>query len=476
MTIDVRQYGATGDGETLDSAAFSDAIQTCLEEGGGTVLVPAGEYRIEPLQLCSNLRLHLEPGATLRVMNDPGVFPVVRTRWAGYVCHALQPCVFGDGVENVSITGQGVIDGQGSWWWDKYRAIQSGELDGVPDNVQHKLKELNRDVDTSGAKWDEWEQQFLRPVLIQMKACNRVLLDGITLRNSPFWNTQILFSEDVTVNNVRFQNPEGAPNGDGLDIDSSRRVRVSNCSFDVNDDCLCLKSGIDANGREVGRPTEDVTITNCTMYRGHGGVVMGSDTAAGVRNVAISNCVFHGTDRGIRIKSRRGRGGCVEDVHVDNVIMDDVDCPIVMNLYYTCGTTEDRVDYVSDPEPHPVDERTPSIRRINIANTTARGARIAAGTLIGLPESPLEDITLNNVSIMTEKTENAQKAAMSFQCDATSGSGFVLRNHDKVTFRDVSIRAKDGPAIILDDDEGVSMKGCELLPEDTGEKVEIKDE
>lgn len=476
MTVNVRKYGAEGDGQTSDVPAFRDAIKECREKGGGTVVVPPGEYPIEPLELCSNLRLHLEPGATLRVVDDLARWPIVRTRWAGYVCHALQPCIFGDGLENVSITGQGVIDGQGQWWWEQYRRIQSGELDDAPGDKQEELKELNRDIDIGGAVWDEWEHQFLRPVLIQVKDCTRVLLDGVTVRNSPFWNTHILFSDDVTVNNVRFENPEGAPNGDGLDIDSSRRVRISNCSFDVNDDCLCLKSGIDANGRDVGRPTEDVTITNCTMYRGHGGVVMGSDTAAGVRKVAISNCVFHGTDRGIRLKARRGRGGCVECVQVDNVIMDGVDCPIVMNLYYTCGTTQDRVDYVSDPDPHPVDERTPSIRHITIANTTARGACVAAGTMVGLPESPLEDIILNNVSITTDETENPKKAAMSFQCDATSGAGLVLKNHGSVKFRDVTIEAKNGPALTLDDAEEVSMDGCNLITEDTIDGVEGKDE
>ena len=307
MIHDIRKLGAGGNGDPADTAAFETAISACAADGGGCVRVPAGNYLVRPLRLCSHLELHLEPGAVLAFSDDFEHYPTVATRWAGFMCHALQPCLYGEHLEDVAITGRGRIDGRGEAWWREFREMKEAADTGAKYEFERELAEHNAKIDTTGAIWDEWERQFLRPPLVQLRDCKRVLIDGVTIGNSPFWNTHLLFCEDVTVNDARFVNPPDAPNGDGLDIDSSRRVRVSNCSFDVGDDCLCLKAGIDQSGREVGLPTEDVVVTNCTMYHGHGGVVMGSDTAGGIRNVAVNNCVFHGTDRGVRIKSRRGR-------------------------------------------------------------------------------------------------------------------------------------------------------------------------
>ncbi len=463
MTYNVQELGAVGDGITNDSTAFAEAIERCRQTGGGTVMVPAGRYLVNPLRLCSHLRLHLESGATVLFSDDITCFPVVYTRWAGFMCHALQPCLFGDNLENIAITGQGVLDGQGANWWNIYRQTllaMQGQGDAPPRNpIQDELAAKNTSVDTGGAVWDEWRSQFLRPALLQLKDCQRVLLDGITLRNSPFWNTHILFCEDVTIHNVRIENPHNAPNGDGLDIDSSRRVRISDCSFNVGDDCLCLKSGIDACGRQVGRPTEDVTVTNCTMYKGHGGVVIGSDTAAGIRNVVIANCVFNGTDRGIRIKSRRGRGGIVEDIRVQNIIMTDVACPVVMNLYYTCGATGEWAKVVADPAARPADETTPHIRNITLSGITARRARSAAAVLIGLPEAPLSDITLSDIRIDTLDTGKPSQAAMSFHCPPTTGSGLMARHIRRLTLRDVHITPTAGPALDLQEHADTQVQG-----------------
>jgi len=199
------------------------------------------------------------------------------------------------------------------------------------------------------------------------------------------------------VHRVTFRNPADAPNGDGLDIDSSCYVRVSDCLFDVGDDCLCLKSGTDADGRRVGRPTENVVVTNCLMRQGHGGVVMGSEIAGGIRNLVVSNCVFDGTDRGIRLKSRRGRGGTIEDLCFSNIIMRDVICAVVMNLYYACGISdaEERAR-LGSRSPQPVDETTPSIRNVAISGINAYDLRNTGAVLMGLPESPLTGISLSN--------------------------------------------------------------------------------
>ncbi len=466
MHANVRDYGVAGDGYTKDTEAFRNAIAACDNTGGGTLVVPAGHYLTDPLELCSHLTLHLESGAVLWFAAEFSQHPIVATRWAGFMCHSLQACVFGDGLEDVAITGRGVLDGQGQYWWDEFRAMKNESSPAVKYEFERQLAQHNSTVNTEGAIWDEWTRQFLRPPLFELKDCRNVAIEGVTLRNSPFWNTHLLFCEDATVHNVRFENPADAPNADGLDIDSSCRVRVSDCTFDVGDDCLCLKSGIDETSRQMDRPTEDVAVTNCTMYRGHGGVVMGSDTAAGIRNVAISNCIFHETDRGIRIKSRRGRGGGVEDIQVQNIVMTDVTCPFVMNLYYTCGTSPAYKDMIADPAPRAVDETTPQVRGITLSNITARRASVAAGALIGLPEAPIRDVTLRDVRIDTVQAGNPAQAAMSFQCPRIAGGGFMARHTGGLTLLNVTVHAVQGHALDVQDSTDTHVEGGRFTSQD----------
>jgi polygalacturonase len=472
MMFDVTAYGAPGDGKSPATEAFEAAIVAAHQAGGGTVVVPAGTYRSGPLRLRSHVRLHLEPGAVLQFSDRFEDYPVVFTRFAGFMCHCLQPCLFGDGLEDVAITGRGRIDGQGAAWWREFRSLRESASPTPHYAFEKQLAELNASVDVSGAVWDEWGRQFLRPPLVQLKDCRRVLIEGVTIGHSPFWNTHLLFCEDVTVHDVRFVNPPDAPNGDGLDIDSSARVRISDCSFDVGDDCLCLKSGIDGNGREVGRPTEDVVIANCTMYRGHGGVVLGSDTAGGIRRVTVSNCVFNGTDRGIRIKSRRGRGGCVQDLRISNLIMSDVLCPLVVNLYYTCGAQGAQAERASAPDAAPVGAETPSIRNVSLSGVTARGASVAAASLLGLPESPIRHVTLSDVEIETCDRATPAKAAMSFHCAPTSGAGLSACHVEDLSLRNVRIAATRGPALRIRNSARVEIAGGGFSSEDTDDAID----
>ena len=468
----VRRFGAIGDGRADDTAAIEQAIEACAKAGGGTVLLPAGRYLTAPLRLRSHLRLHLESGARLLFRNDFAAFGIVESRWAGHMCHCLQPCLFGDGLEDVAITGQGFIDGQGQAWWTEFYRMRAEKCIEPQTDPEGRLKELNASVNVGDAVWNEWPRQFLRPPLLQLKDCRRVLLEGVTLGNSPFWNTHILFCQDVTVHGVRFANPPGAPNGDGLDIDSSTRVRVSDCSFDVEDDCLCLKSGIGEGGRQVGRPTEDVVISNCTMYRGHGGVVLGSDTAGGIRNVTINNCVFHGTDRGVRIKSRRGRGGFIEGVRFSNILMTDVRCPLVISLYYVGNPALPTADL----KPRPVDEGTPSVRDISVTGLRARGANSAAGFLLGLPESPIAGVRLSDVDIETVAGAEGWKAAMSCHCPLLSGAGLLVKNVADLRLRDVRVVARKGPAFEARAARNVQVVDCQLTTDDAGPAVVVEEQ
>ena len=465
----ITDFGAVGDGRTKNTRAFAAAVAACGQAGGGTVVVPGGAFLTGAIHLVSNLTLHLEAGATVLFSDDydnEEDFPFVESRWAGTELWMYSPLVFGKGLANVAITGKGTFDGNGKRLWDYFYA----RLDGVamedekPSSDREKqLAKLNKgryeNTDCGGRGLGA---MILRPPLMELNNCRNVRLDGFTNANSPFWNTHLVYCENVTVHDVTFRNPPGAPNGDGLDLDSSSGVRVSNCYFDVNDDCLALKSGMNDDGARVGKATENITISNCTMLRGHGGVVMGSDGAGGVRNVTVTNCVFIGTSRGIRLKSNRGRYSVYQDIRFDNIIMQDVMCPIVMNLYYTCGSTAKTHELVSDPKARPIVESTPQIKNIHISNVTARGRMAAAGVLVGLPERPIENVTLDNVIIDGDPRDEPCKPAMAFGLDEMLGEGLVGRHVKNLRIRNCDIAATHGPAISMTHADGLTLDGVQL--------------
>ncbi|MFB6188323.1 MAG: glycoside hydrolase family 28 protein, partial [Halapricum sp.] len=373
-TSDVREYGATGDGSTRDTDAIQQALDDC-SDSGGTVVVPPGEYLTAPLEVGDNTTLRLEAGATLQFVEDFSAFPTVQSRWEGWDQFGFHPCLWIADAENVEITGRGTIDGQGQYWWDFYEVPDADLPDGLVDRLD--------EFDERNDKADDVSSFTLRPPLLQIYESENVSISGVTLRNSPFWNTHVVYSKDVTIQDVTVANPVRAPNGDGIDIDSSECVKISDTYINAGDDAICLKSGKDAEGRKRGRSAEQITITNCAVEAGHGGVVIGSEMSGDVRDVTISNCSFQGTDRGIRIKTQRGRGGVVEDLRFDTIVMRDVVCPFVVNGYYFMDI---------DSAPVEVDETTPMVRSIHFSNITARNVE-SAGFLAGLPERYFEDIT-----------------------------------------------------------------------------------
>ena len=245
--------------------------------------------------------------------------------------HHARALISGENLDNVAITGRGTIDGRGQMWWEMMRQLESS-------------------------------MKIIRPRLIRLVDCRNVLVEGVTLTNSPAWTLNPLACDNVSIRGLTVINPPDSPNTDGINPDSCRNVRISDCHIDVGDDCVTIKSGSEDQPRREYRACENIVVTNCTMMHGHGGVVIGSEMSGGVRNVAISNCTFVGTDRGIRIKSRRGRGGVVEDIRVSNIVMDRVLCPLAINLFYGCGAWDD--PKVLDKSPKPVDETTPRFRRL----------------------------------------------------------------------------------------------------------------
>jgi polygalacturonase len=408
MIACITEYGALGNGRTICTEAFRKAIEVCSLSGGGMVYVTAGTYLTGPIHFKSNINLHLEAGAEIRFSQNIQDYPLVYTRWEGVECTVYSPQIYGDGLENVSITGQGVLNGQGADWW---KLVWSNGL------------------------------EYPRPRLINFTKCKKIVLDGIQLVNSPSWTVHPLLSENITINNITIVNPADSPNTDGINPESCKNVHISNCHVDVGDDCVTLKAGVEDCIDKV--PCENITITNCTMVHGHGGVVIGSEMSGCVRNVVISNCIFEGTDRGIRIKSRRGRGGIVEDVRVDNIIMKQVLCPFVIHLFYFCGP-RGKVKYVWDKDTYPVDAATPVFRRIHFSNITARDVRACAGFLYGLPEMPAEEITFSNITVEMAEEATPAMPAMMDGIEPMSGRGFFCCNVRDIKFSHVKVQGHKG--------------------------------
>ncbi len=475
MDICITRLGAIGDGAHDNSEVIRGAIRQIRESGGGRITIPAGNFVTGPLELVSNLQLHLEPGATLLFSDQFADYPPTFTRWEGVECYGYHPLVYGRDLYNVSITGRGILDGRGEGWWKERRRRQRERILQPQKVLDIRLAALNPGYESAGGGGGGRESQFLRPPLIQFLGCENVLIDGVTCRNSPFWNTHLVYCHNAHVRDVTFFNPDGAPNGDGIDIDSCHGVSLTGCTFDMGDDCIVIKSGCDADGRRVNRPCEDIVISNCLLLRGHGGVVFGSESAAGIRNVSVTNCIFRGTDRGVRFKSRRGRGGVTEDIRVSNCIMQNVRCPVVMNLKYVCGIPASERDShgAFSYEAAPVDEATPGLRNIHFADITARNTEAAAAVLIGLPERPIEHVTFDNIAFTLDPNAEPKNPAMAYGVGSMNRTGIVGRNIRRLSLRNATIEGVAGPLLQLRQVEGLTMLNVHGEPFGSDATVEM---
>ncbi len=455
--FNIADYGAVGDGVTKNTDAIKKTIAGCVKAGGGTVWVPAGKFLTGPIELKSNITLHIDAGAHLLFSQDVNDYPTVQSRWYGTEQHGFMSCIFARDSENVTVTGRGVVDGQGEYWWKLFRQ----KSEERSERVRSRRAEFMR---LTRERFGRDQTRFGRPSLVQFLNCRNVRIDGLKFVRSPFWVLHPIYCENVTIDAVMVISPADSPNTDALDIDSCKNVLISNSYFDVGDDCIVIKAGRDEDGRRVNRPSENITISNCVMARGHGGVVIGSEMSGGVRNVVIDNCIFTQTDRGIRLKSRRGRGGLVEDIRVNNVIMNDVVCPFTINMFY--------YNNVNDPK-QPVNEGTPIFRDLHFSNITVKNADFA-GFFAGLAELPVEGITFSNVYIDTTKGrrwDNIGKPsgysgspAMAEGYDRIEG--FFCKNIKDIVFRNVRVNTKQGPVFIFEDTENLEIDGFKTATSD----------
>jgi polygalacturonase len=411
--FNVLDFGAVPDGTTKNTEAIAKAIAAANDAGGGTVYFPPGRYLSGSIHLESNLTLRLEAGAVLLYSGDPADSPLVPSRWECTTAWTHGPLIYANGKENITITGRGTIDGQGRNWWFPERSNDPKrvELARAAREAWRKVYARIEAGETVSAADFELPSKFIRPSLVVPYECRNIVIENVTITNSPMWLLHTIYSENITVRGVSFIS-EG-PNGDGYDIDSCRNVRISDCYFDTGDDCIVIKSGRDNDGRRINRPTELVTITNCIMHRGHGAVTIGSETSGGIRDIVASNIVCRGTDRGIRLKTQRGRGAVIENCRFDNFVI--IDAPKEA-IHITSN--------YSRTEPEPKSERTPTYRNIAISNVTVINAATVV-SIAGLPEQAVEQVRMTDIR-------------------GTGRRGFVCDAADDLEVHDVRIDASEG--------------------------------
>ncbi len=430
-TINVKNFGAVGDGVNDDTKALQAAID--LAKDYALIEISGGTFWTGPLFLKSHRTIHIQQNAILLGETDRSKYPILEAQkthsngeilelssWEGVPAPTFASVITGILVKNVKIVGQGIIDenAQNSDWW-----------------LNHKVMR--------GGAW--------RPKGVFLSHCEQIGLQGITIKNTPSWNLHPYFSNKLDFIDLKIESPHDSPNTDGCDPESCSDVNVIGVNFSVGDDCIAIKSGKYELGMKYRKPTERMIIRNCYMAFGHGAVVLGSETSGGVKDLTVTKCYFYQTDRGLRIKTRRGRGESmrIDGIVFDNIIMDDVKVPLVMNMYYYCDD-DGKTEYVWSKEALKVDEKTPYLGRFVFKNVVATNAHAAAGFFYGLKEQPIESIMLENVSISFSKhAQPFVPAMMSFQAQQLK-QGLQFRNVNEVILNEVTLSGIDGDPVLLE--------------------------
>lgn len=451
--VSVTDFGGIGNGQHKNTDAFSRAMAALSEKGGGTLYVPQGVWFTGPIVFQSNINLYIEKGALILFSPDFDDYPIVETIFEGLNTKRCQSPISGRGLKNIAITGLGTIDGSGHAWRPvkkekvterQWRKITSGGGAFKRDDYWFPTEKALRgdaisdmNVPRNLNSTEEWNsvKDFLRPVMISFIECENILLEGVTFSNSPSWNLHPLMCENLIIDNISVRNPSYAQNGDGLDLESCKNSIIVNSSFDVGDDGICIKSGKDEDGRRRARPTENVIIDNCKVFKGHGGFVVGSEMSGGVRNIIVRNCEFLGTDVGLRFKSRRGRGGVVENIYVENITMNDIITDsFLFDLYYGGKSASESLEdggmpVLSDMVIPPVTEETPIFRNLHFQNIVSTNTRRAM-FFNGLPEMSIQGISIENVFI-------------------SSLLGAEFSESEDISFQNVTIFPRIGAVLIL---------------------------
>jgi len=409
---------------------------------------------------------------------DKSLYPIVKTIFEGLDTRRCQSPISGRNLTNVAITGDGAIDGNGQYWRavkkDKVTEAQWKEIisrGGIVENGNYwspseqfvkgqKMADMN--VPNNLRTDQEWEsvRDFLRPVMVSFIECKNVLLEGVIFQNSPAWNLHPLMCENVIIDKVLVRNPSYSQNGDGIDLESCKNSIIVNSTFDCGDDGICIKSGKDEDGRKRARPCENLIVDNCTVFKGHGGFVVGSEMSGGMKNMKISNCNFIGTDVGLRFKSKRGRGGLVENIYIQNISMVDIVTEaILFDLFYgglsaaeSRNNANGEAKEIAEGIPE-ADEKTPSFKNIYIKDITCVNADRAM-YFNGLPEMNIKNINVENATI-------------------TSNRGAELAESDGIIFTNIKIVNQSGAALMLKNVKNFKLSDFEF-PDSLKEVILIR--
>ncbi|MBN1763781.1 MAG: glycoside hydrolase family 28 protein [Sedimentisphaerales bacterium] len=406
-SVSIVDYGAVSDGKTLNHTAIQKAIDDLAAKGGGRVIIPSGMWMTGPISLKSNIDLHLEQGALVVFSGDFNLYP------------DRNGLITGKDLENVVISGQGIFEGSGDAW----RPVKKFKM---TERQWNALLESSRVLTNNDSIW--WPSQdhinIKRPRLVRLDDCKRVLIEDATFRNSPSFALDLSDCENLTIRNVNVLNFWYAQNGDGIDLHSCKNVQIIGARVDVGDDAICMKSN-------RGKPLENVLIKDCVVYHGHGGFVIGSEEVGGMNHIRVRDCLFLGTDVGIRFKSARDRGGLVTNIDIKNIDMVDIrEQAILFDLYYQAGLPIDEHGMITrsaDAQVPAVTETTPRFQNISIRDIICRGAEYAV-IMAGLPEMFTQNILLENVSL-------------------TARYGMICMDARDIELRNVEIINREGPAL-----------------------------
>jgi polygalacturonase len=403
----ITTYGAVGDGVADCTAAFQSAIEACGAAGGGRVVVPSGRFQTGPIHLRSNINLYLERGATVAFQRDPSRYlPAVFTRWEGVEVMNYSPFIYAFEQQNIAISGQGTLDGQADnqhWWpWNGKPAY--GWKQGDPNQIQGRKRLFDmaeRGVPVADRVFGTGD--YLRPNFIQPYRCVNVMIEGVSIVNSPMWEIHPVLCRNVIARNVKVVTH--GPNNDGCNPESCQDVLIEGCEFDTGDDCIAIKSGRNADGRRLNMPTENVIVRNCRMKDGHGGVTLGSEISGGVRNVFAERCVMDSPnlDRALRFKNNAMRGGLLENVYMRDVEVGQVaDAVLSIDFHYEEGANG---------------PFKPLVRNVHMQNVTSKKSKYAL-YLRGLPNAPIYDISIENCTFDNVDQANVIEHVVDLDLDA----------------------------------------------------------
>lgn len=433
-TFNIVNYGAVADGLTLNSAAINKTIEECAKAGGGVVYVPRGSFVTGPIIMKSNVNLHLAKGALILYTKDFDQYPLVLSSFEGVDAARCQSPLVAEKLENIAITGEGIMNGNGFFWrpvkkdkmtesqWKAHQRNYGGVLSADGKTwycspkalLASKTNNIGKLTDGKTLKDFEDVKDYMRPNMIRISECKNILIEGVTFENSPAWTTHLTMSEHITVRGLKVKNIWYGANTDAIDLESCKNALLEDCNFDTGDDGITIKSGRDEYGRKRGMPTKDVIVRNCVVYHAHGGFVVGSEMSGGVNNMFVSSCTFIGSDIGLRFKTTRGRGGMVENIYVNNVDMKDIPAEaILFDMYYMAKDPVVLAGEKREPpvvETKPVDETTPQFQNFYFRNITCNGA--AKGIFVrGIPEMHIKNILIENAVLQADEGIDIQEAS-----------------------------------------------------------------